>query len=99
MVQLGLGNSMLYERVARGFEHQAALVPLKNAPKRPVALDMEELGDAQLCGEKFRELSVKRKIDKTKNPVRLENEQELTSGCARTIIRVKRTSEGAYVWR
>ena len=38
MVQLGLGNSMLYERVARGFEHQTALVPLKNAPKRPVAL-------------------------------------------------------------
>ena len=38
MVQLGLGNSMLYERVVRGFEHQVALVPLKNAPKRPVAL-------------------------------------------------------------
>ena len=38
MVQLGLGNSLLYERVARGFEHQAALVPLRNAPKRPVAL-------------------------------------------------------------
>lgn len=38
MVQLGLGNSLLYERVARGFEHQTALVPLEDAPKRPVAL-------------------------------------------------------------
>ena len=38
MVQLGLGNSLLYERVARGFEEQVALVPLHNAPRRPVAL-------------------------------------------------------------
>lgn len=38
MVQLGLGISMLYERVARGFEEQVALVPLHNAPKRRVAL-------------------------------------------------------------
>ena len=38
MVQLGLGNSLLYERVARGFEHLVALVPLTDAPKRPVAL-------------------------------------------------------------
>ena len=38
MVQLGLGNSLLYERVARGFEDQVALVPLRHAPRRPVAL-------------------------------------------------------------
>ena len=88
MVQLGLGNSMLYERVARGFEHQTALVPLKNAPKRPVALTWKSWETLSYAAKKFRELSVKRKIDKTKNPVRLENEQELTSGCARTIIRV-----------
>ena len=38
MVQQGLGNSILYERVAVGFEHQVAVVPLQNAPRRPVAL-------------------------------------------------------------
>lgn len=38
MVQQGLGNSVLYERVARGFEEQVALVPLRDAPRRPVAL-------------------------------------------------------------
>ena len=38
MVQQGLGNSILYERVATGFEQQVAVVPLQNAPRRPVAL-------------------------------------------------------------
>lgn len=38
MVQQGLGNAVLYERVAAGFADQVALVPLHPAPRRPVAL-------------------------------------------------------------
>ena len=53
MVQLGLGNSLLYERVARGFEDMVALVPLQNAPTRPVALAWKNWDTLPIAAKKF----------------------------------------------
>ena len=53
MVQLGLGNSLLYERVARGFEDQVALVPLRNAPTRPVALTWKNWNTLSYAARSF----------------------------------------------
>ena len=55
MVQLGLGNSILYERVARGFEDQVALVPLKHAPTRPVALAWKSWDTLTYAAKRFAE--------------------------------------------
>ena len=38
MVRQGLGNSILYELVTRNFGNQVALVPIREAPQRRVAL-------------------------------------------------------------
>ena len=53
MVQHGLGNSLLYERVARGFEDMVALVPLQNAPTRPVALAWKNWDTLPVAARKF----------------------------------------------
>lgn len=53
MVQQGLGNSILYERVAAGFEDQVALVPLRHAPRRPVALTWKNWNTLTYAARKF----------------------------------------------
>lgn len=55
MVQLGLGNSILYERVARGFEDLVALVPLTKAPTRPVALAWKNWETLPVASKNFAE--------------------------------------------
>ena len=53
MVQHGLGNSLLYERVARGFEDMVAIVPLRSAPTRPVALAWKNWQTLPVAAKKF----------------------------------------------
>ena len=53
MVEQGLGNSVLYERVTAGFEQQVAVVPLRNAPRRPVALTWKSWDTLTYAARRF----------------------------------------------
>ena len=64
MVQLGLGNSVLYERVARGFEDQVALVSLRNAPRRPVALAWKNWNTLTYAARNFAQFLLSERAEK-----------------------------------